>query len=380
VPGWWDAGHPQRAARLRRLQILALSAVIVVVAAVGVAVGRTSVSSPPGVGGSGDGSSGDTAAPSGGGRTGPDVATIASKVDPGVVDIATRLGFMNGAAAGTGIVLGSSGEILTNNHVISGATSIKVTDVGNGRTYTATVVGTDKADDIAVLQLAAVSGLRTVTIGDSSSLTVGQAVTAVGNAGGLGGTPSVAAGTVTALDQPITAVDQADNSAEQLTGLVQTDVSLQPGDSGGPLVNTSGDVIGIDTAASSGFQFQSGSSEGFAIPINQAVVIARQMMAGISSAKVHIGPAAFLGVEVRSGGQTPGAVVVGIEPGSPADRAGMVNGDVIVSLGRQPVDSPTALTNLMQRHHPGDRVTVAWVDSSGQQLSAPVQLATGPAG
>lgn len=361
------------------MQIIALSAVVVIVAAIGVAIGRTSINDQsPNNGspfGTPSGSSGGGSSPA----VAPNTALIMSKVDPGVVDVTTRLGFANGAAAGTGMVLASSGEILTNNHVIAGATSIDVTDIGNGRTYKATVVGTDKADDVAVLQLSGASGLRTVTIGDSTTLGVGQTVTAVGNAGGRGGTPSVAAGTVTALNQPITAVDESDNTSEQLTGLVQTDAALQPGDSGGPLVNTQGDVVGIDTAASTGFQFQSGSSEGFAIPIDTALPIARQIAAGVASAKVHIGPAAFLGVEVQGDQTAPGAVVAAVEPGTPAAQAGIAEGDVIVGLGADAVNSPAALTNAMQHHHPGDKVTVTWDDQAGQQNRATVVLATGPA-
>src|SRR6516225_7706598 len=183
---------------------------------------------------------------------------IANKVDPGLVDIVSTLGDQNAEAAGTGMVVTSSGEVLTNNHVIDGATSIKATDIGNGRTYTAKVVGYDKSDDVAVLQLQGASGLTTVSFGDSSRVHVGQSVTALGNAGGKGGTPSVATGTVTGLNQSITASDEGSGSSENLTGMIETNANIQPGDSGGPLVNSAGQVIGIDTAASGG----SGSSSG----------------------------------------------------------------------------------------------------------------------
>ena len=183
---------------------------------------------------------------------------IANKVDPGIVDIVSTLGDQNAEAAGTGQVVTSSGEVLTNNHVIDGATSIKATDISNGRTYTAKVVGYDKSDDVAVIQLQGASGLTTVSFGDSSQVTVGQSVVALGNAGGKGGTPSVATGTVTALNQSITASDEGSGSSENLTGMIETNANIQPGDSGGPLVNSAGQVIGIDTAASSA----SGSSSG----------------------------------------------------------------------------------------------------------------------
>jgi S1-C subfamily serine protease len=309
----------------------------------------------------------------------------ATSIDQGVVDINTTLGYEGGSAAGTGVVLSSSGEILTNNHVVAGATSVSVTDVGSGRTYAATVVGTDRTDDIAVVQLTGASGLKTAALGDSTKVAVGDAVSAVGNAGGAGGTPSVATGTVTALGQSITASDQADGTSEQLTGLIETNAGIQAGDSGGPLVNSSGQVIAIDTAASSGFQFQSGGSQGFAIPVNQASTIARQIEAGHSSATVHIGPAAFLGVQIQSSSASPdgslssGALVAGVEPGSPAQQAGLGAGDEIVSLGGQTVDSATTLTNLMQGYHPGDKVQLGWIDSSGQLHTATVSVATGPA-
>jgi S1-C subfamily serine protease len=305
--------------------------------------------------------------------------TIAAKVDPGVVDVISRLGYEGGEAAGTGIVLNASGDVLTNNHVIEGATSISVTDVGNGQTYTATVVGTDKTQDIAVVKLIGASELRTVTIGDSSTLAVGAAVTAIGNAGGAGGTPSVATGHVTNLNQAITASDQSDDTSEQLSGLIQTDAGLKPGDSGGPLVTSQGVVMGIDTAASSGFQFQSGA-EGFAIPINQAVGIARQILAGRGSGTVHIGATALVGVVVENAALNSGARVLTVESGTPADQAGLVTGDVITSMAGQSVDSATALTLLVQKHRPGDKVELGWVDGSGQPDHTTIQLATGPAG
>ena len=157
---------------------------------------------------------------------------------------------IRGDALGTGIVLTSNGEILTNNHVINGATSVSVTDIGNGKTYKATVVGYDVSQDIAVLQLSGASGLTTASTGDSSSVSVGDSVVALGNAGGVGGTPWVAAGSVTALNQSITASDESSGSSERLTGLIETNADIQAGDSGGPLVNSHGQVIAMDTAAS----------------------------------------------------------------------------------------------------------------------------------
>src|ERR1700730_6832231 len=152
---------------------------------------------------------------------------IASRVDPALVDVVSTDGYQGATSAGTGIVLTSTGEILTNNHVIEGATSIKVTDIGNGQTYTATVVGYDASHDVAVIQLQGASGLTTASLGDSSSVQSGDTVVALGNAGGQGGTPSVASGTVTGLNQSITAADAASGHAEQLTGLVETNAAIQ---------------------------------------------------------------------------------------------------------------------------------------------------------
>jgi len=200
--------------------------------------------------------------------------SLLTSVERGVVDINTVLNG-GGSAAGTGIVLTSTGEVLTNNHVIEDAAIIKAVDVGNGRTYTATVVGTDEADDIALLQLQGASRLQKVRTGDSSRVAVHDSVTAVGNAGGAGGIPSAAVGSVTALNQTITAQDEVTGSSEQLSGLVQIDAAVQAGDSGGPLINASGEVIAIDTASATGFQFRYGNSEGFAIPIDQALLVAK---------------------------------------------------------------------------------------------------------
>ncbi len=314
---------------------------------------------------------------------------IAARTDPGLVDVVTTLGYQHARAAGTGLVLTSSGEVLTNNHVIDGATSIAVTDVGNGHTYQAKVVGYDRSHDVAVLQLQGASGLPTVTLGSSGTAAVGQKVVALGNAGGKGGTPSVATGKITDLNASITASEEGSGTSEQLSGLIHHNAAIQPGDSGGALVSTAGQVIGINTAASSGFQFQSGQSQtqAFAIPISQAVSIADQIEAGTPSSTVHIGSTAFLGVEIMSAGNAEssgvpngsGAAVAGVLSGSPAGQAGVAAGDVIVSVDGHSVSSPAALQSVMEQHRPGDSVRISWTDQSGQTQSANVVLANGPA-
>lgn len=317
-------------------------------------------------------------------------AQVAGRVDPGLVDIVTTLGYQQAQAAGTGMVLTSSGKVLTNNHVIEGATSIRVTDIGNGKTYPAKVVGYDRGHDIAVIQLSGASGLQTVTLGTSSSAQIGQRVVALGNAGGQGGTPSVVSGHITGLNESITASDQSAGTAERLTGLIKHDAAIQPGDSGGPLVNTTGEVIGIDTAAGNDFQFSGGTSQtqGFAIPINQAISIARQIQAGQASASVHIGATGFIGVEVGSDGSASaqgvpagsGALIEGVVSGAPAETAGLAAGDVISSVNGRSITSALTLQSALGRYHPGDRVTIGWTDQSGQSHSVKVQLETGPAG
>jgi S1-C subfamily serine protease len=300
----------------------------------------------------------------------------AGSIDNGIVDITTNLAYEGAAAAGTGMVLTPSGEVLTNNHVIRGATAILVTDPSTGKKYSATVLGYDLSADVAVLQLKNASGLETVSLGDSSKVTVGQAVTALGNAGGAGGTPIAATGTVTGLGRSITASDGS--TSEQLTGLIETDAGVQPGDSGGPLVDATGDVVGMDTAASAGFDFQSGS-DAYAIPINRALAIAKEIEAG-HSATAHIGKTAFLGIEVAPATYfTRGAVVAGVVNSSPASRAGLVYGDVIVALNNHAVASPTTLTALLQKQSPGKKVQIRWIDSSGTSHTAQVTLASGPA-
>jgi len=309
----------------------------------------------------------------------------------GIVDIDTTLGFGQGSAAGTGLVLSSSGEVLTNNHVIRGAATIRVVEPGSGLSYAASVVGYDLASDVAVLQIERASNLQTVALGNSDATKIGAAVTAVGNAGGVGGPPTVTRGTIVALHKAIT-VNDDDEATEQLSGLTETNAPLQPGDSGGPLLNASGEVIGMDTAASTAFGFEAGqSNQGYAIPIDHALSLARQIEAGISSSFVHIGPTPFLGVDVSSPGQggfgvgsgngepeASGAFVAAVVPSSPAQKAGLGEGDVITSLDGRKIGSAQAVTGAILRASPGETVGVGWVDGSGASHSARVRLATGP--
>ena len=384
-PGGWAAPwspeyRPPRPPRTLPSTVIALLLVAAILVGLGIGHGVWKNSVNPGGSASGPAVNpfGGNSGNSGSGGS-PDASSIVSKCAPALVDINTSLTYQHGQAAGTGIVLTPDGEVLTNNHVISGATSISVTDIGNSKTYPADVIGYDRTHDIAVIKLRGASGLQTAVIANSDRVSVGDAVVGIGNAGGVGGTPSSAPGSVTALNQSITANDDSNGTTEQLTGLIQTNANIQPGDSGGALCNARGQVIGIDTAASAGFSFQTQGNQGFAIPINQADTIATQIRNGQPGATVHIGSTAFLGVLVDTTASASGATLSGVVSGGPASQAGLQSGDTIVTLAGKPVDNPNTLTALIGQYHPGDRVSVGWVDPSGQSHQGSVQLGTGPA-
>jgi S1-C subfamily serine protease len=321
--------------------------------------------------GDGDGYGNSYGAGSGGTSTAAGTTAATASQEVGVVDINVVLGYSGSRAAATGIVLTSSGEVLTNNHVVDGATSFTVTVVSTGRSYSASVVGYDVTKDLAVLQLKDASGLSVARLSSSGTPSVGTAVVGVGNAGGTGGTPTAAAGSVVAVDQAITATDEGGGNAEQLTGLIETDAAIAAGDSGGPLYDSKGDVVGVDTAASA-----SGQAQGYAIPIATALTIAAQIESGDASSTVHIGGTAMLGVEVA--GQSS-AQVEGVVSGGPAARAGLVAGDTITSLAGHSVATPANLSSIVASLAPGRRVTVGWVDQSGVAHHASLTLASGPA-
>ena len=327
------------------------------------------------------GGNGSGTVPSGTGTL--DQNAIAAKVDPALVDINTTLA--QGRAAGTGMLISSDGEILTNNHVIADATSIKVVvNGGTGATYTAKVLGYDVTEDVALIKISdKVSNLPTVTFGDATKVAIGDAVVAIGNAGGRGGTPSVSQGHVTRIDQQVTAGD-AGGAQETLEGMIQIDAPIEPGDSGGALVDASGHIIGMNTAAAGGGNFnQQASNIGFAIPEDHAITIVKQIQTGVDTDKVHIGDRALLGVQVEDlNGQaapaTSGALVQSVQSGTGADSAGIQAGDVITTINGKAVTNPDALRVALGPLHPGDSVTVGWVDSTGSSKSASVKLVVGP--
>ena len=336
-------------------------------------------------------------------------------VEPGVVDVTSNLRYLQETAKGTGFVIdAAAGLILTNNHVIDGAISVTVTPVTSGRSYPARILGYDRADDIALLQVRGIPRLKAVTIGRSARVRVGTPVLAIGNEAGQGGSPTVAPGVISNLDRTIVATDQSSGLNETLHGMMQTSADIRPGDSGGPLAGADGRVIGINTAAGGNTVYS-----GYSIPIDQAMPIARQIAAGRPGARVQIGLPAFLGVLLpdssstspqRQARQDPhqtgavsgsgsgctsgdttaapariapagtGALVNGVLCGTPAAQAGLFAGDVITSAEGYAVTSPRSLTAILGRFRPGSQVALAWVAPDGSLHTAVVTLAAGPAG
>lgn len=312
-------------------------------------------------------------------------AAAAEEVTPSVVNIDTVVDYGSGEAAGTGIVIRSDGLVLTNHHVVSGATSIEATVVGTGKTYEVTVLGYDDSADIAVLKLTGASGLPVATIGDDVS--VGDLVVGVGNAGGDGGEPTSVEGEVTAVDQTITATDDMGGDAETLHNLIEVSADIQSGQSGGPLVDASGEVVGVDVAAS--MSNRSSDTTGYAIPIDQALSVVSDILSGDQSTSTHIGGSAFLGVNLAQAGAgsaaygysaSGGVTIAGTIEGSAAEAAGLATGDMITALDGRAITSADQLSELIARHSVGDRISLAWTDASGGEHRATVTLGEGPVG
>jgi S1-C subfamily serine protease len=366
----------------------------------------------------------DNASGSGASSAPLNAAAVARKVDPGLVDITATLKYNGETAEGTGMIVSADGLVLTNNHVIDQATKVQVTLVTQGATpaasYSAKVVGYDSADDVALLKLVGASGLPVERFGNSSQVNLGTPVLALGNAEGHGGARP-AQGIINALDRSIQASDEGSNTTENLKHMLQTNAKILQGDSGGALANNAGQVIGMITAANTGGSRSAGTNGGtlgFAIPINSALSIARQIAAGQPSATIYIGVPGFLGVEVatsdsesptqqaadqikaggtRDGNQAcqtgnaqsvvprkvapiaAGALVVGVLCGTAADVAGMVPGDVITAVNGQAITTPGSLTSITTKYHPNDVVSVLWVSLDGAEHSRRMELGQGPA-
>jgi len=333
----------------------------------------------PGGSAPGNSSSPTVPGPSGRAGTGPGSAgssgTATTSQQVGVVTIVSTLRYQNAQSAGTGMVASANGEILTNNHVIRGATSIVATVESTGKSYRADVVGTAPSSDIAVLQLRNASGLATARLAaDAADVRVGDQVTGVGNAGGTG-TLTAASGKVTALNQSITAADETGQEAERLTDLIEIDAKIIAGDSGGPLYNDRGEIVGIDTAASAK---RSASSAAYAIRIDNARAIAGKIESGVETTSIHIGYPGFLGVSTGNAAGK-GARVRGLLSGGPAADAGITAGSTVTAIDGTAVTSAQSLRSALAAKDPGTRVVVAWTDANGAARSATVTLATGPA-
>jgi S1-C subfamily serine protease len=360
-----------------------------------------------------------------GGSSGLNEAAVEQRVKPGLVDITSTLKYESETAEGTGMILSSSGLVLTNNHVIDGATKVVATLVDDGQVYPARVVGYDAKQDVAVLKLIGAAGLATVSFGDSSQVQVGAAVLALGDAEGRGGvTP--APGDISALDRSIQASDEGSGTTEDLNHMLETDAEIQQGDSGGALADSAGQVIGMITAANTASPGQPGGTMGFAIPINTALLIARQIAGGQSTSSVYIGVPGFLGVEVSqsnspnprqqaederraggaqggakrvakgggqacvAGGEDPGvpsriapahagALILGVLCGTAAQARGLAPGDVITSVDGRAVTTPGSLTALTAQYRAGAVVHVGWEGPGGARHTTPIRLGTGPA-
>ena len=365
----------------------------------------------------------------GGSVGGINQTAVAKKVEPGMVDITSKLKLRGEVFEGTGMILTSSGLVLTNNHVVSGATasSLHARLVANNKTYAAQVVGWDETDDVALLQLKGASGLKTVQVGNSATLKLDQPVVALGNAGGVGGTPKVTQGIITNLNRSIRASDSGSGTSESLHNMLQTSAQIAPGDSGGPLANAEGQVIGMNTAANTA-NLPTQDAQGYSIPINRALNLTKAMAAGQASKNVHIGAPPFIGIAIASTGSntatststspnkqlkqlnsiatanhdaidssgrclpnqlaspvpgsiapaSTGALVGAVFCGTPAAASSLQAGDVIVAVNGKPVTSAASLHSVISAFHPGNTVQITWVDLGGKQHTGPLTLAAGP--
>ena len=332
-----------------------------------------------------------------------DTPKLAAEIDPAVVNINTNIDALEGGgqAAGTGMIVSRSGEIVTNNHVVQGADTVRVTIAGHG-THVASLVGTDPSADVAVLRVSGLSHLPTVRFGNSSSIAVGDPVVAIGNALGLGGSPTVTQGIISATGRTITAADETGSNEETLHGLLQTDAPIAPGNSGGPLVDAAGKVIGMDTAAAS--SGTGGASLGFAIPANTVARVAEEIATHKDLPGLVYGRPAFLGVEVVDSSEassainsfgnpfgfgfglgpvattpngTAGVVVAAVDPNSAAANAGIESGDVITAVDGQATATTSALSKVIDAHQPGQTVSLSLSTASGTKTVS-VRLGEGP--
>lgn len=295
-----------------------------------------------------------------------DVAQVAEFVAPSTVTISADVGA--GVSLGTGIVITSDGEILTNAHVIEGADAVRVRFSGETEPREATVLASDRGNDLALLRVNG-DGFQPAVFADPDSIRLGDDVMAVGFALGLDGDPSVTLGIVSALDR---SVGQGDVF---LDGLIQTDAAISSGNSGGPLVNAAGEVVGVNTAVARDTAVFTATNVGFAISAGEALPIIETLR---SEAEGVPREEAFFGVGLedrRDGGQ--GVIVTGVEEGTPAAEVGMIVGDLIVEIDGAPTDGSSALIAAIRDKQPGDAVTIVLVRGD-EQLELDVTLIARP--
>jgi putative serine protease PepD len=294
------------------------------------------------------------------------VAAVAEALLPSTVQILTRGGGA-GAATGSGFVMDRQGRVITNNHVVAAAADggqIQVVD-HQGRRLPASIVGRSPVYDIAVLDVKGAEDLRPVALGSSRSMNIGETVVAIGSPLGLSST--VTSGIISALDRPVTTGDEDESS---FINAVQTDAAINPGNSGGPLVNLRGEVVGVNSAIATtgGFGARPGSiGVGFAIPMEQVKVTASQI--------VQTGEAKYpvIGANVNTGGRRWGAEIVEVPNGTPADRAGLQEGDVVVAVEETTVSDGIGLIVAIRSHQPGETVSLT-VRRNGQERTVQITL------
>ncbi|MDQ1404344.1 MAG: hypothetical protein QOG03_2660 [Actinomycetota bacterium] len=297
-----------------------------------------------------------------------DIQAILANIQPAVVTIRTqayqRGDFFPSQGAGSGTLISADGEVMTNAHVVDGATSINVYLTGDTKPHPADLVGTDTTNDVALVKIRNASGLPTATLGKSADLRVGDGVVAIGDALDLGATPTVTSGIVSALGRAI------QSQSESLSGLIQTDAAINPGNSGGPLVDAQGRVVGMNTAVAGNAQ-----NIGFAIPIDKAKPIVDNLRDHPgTTAQTSAASRPLLGVSVTDDQSGAGALVANVVSGSPADKAGLQVGDLVTKIDDQAINSAGDLISVTQSHKPGDKLSITYT-RSGSSHTVKVTLA-----
>jgi len=299
-----------------------------------------------------------------------DVQGILAKVEPAVVSVRTeafqRGGFFQNQVqrirgAGTGMILTANGDVLTNSHVVEGATSITVTLLGEKDARPADLVSRDATRDVAVIRVRDAHDLPTVKLGDSSKLAVGDDVVAIGNALDLVGGPTVTRGIVSAVDRTL----EDDSGGSSFNHLIQTDAAINSGNSGGPLVNAAGEVVGMNTVVIQSTGGNLVQNIGFAISINAIKPVLSQLQNGKAPVSTFLG-ASLATVDAALKQQTgldvdAGVLVNDVVAGSPAENAGLRAGDVIVKFDGKDVKTNREMVDAVQAHKPGDKVAVEYV-------------------